>query len=257
MKFRDSILPQIVKNYDVYLENLLKNTAFVGLVSLIINWIYINSPFHEFKINWEIQGLIGFVIGLLLVFRTNTAYDRWWEGRKMLGEFSRTINELYMQATASEDPDMHIQLKSLVIKYFKFLKYGDFKDEISMMKEFEFIYSRILRSYPDNIRGISYRSLAELGQSLYNGERIKKTPIPIAYKLHIKVTSSIYIFSLPFGSFYSMGIYSSIMVMILYFLISGIEIISSEIEDPFRGDPNDLPMERYKNEIFRYLNSKD
>jgi putative membrane protein len=29
------------------------------------------------------HGMLGFVISLLLVFRTNTAYDRWWEGRKM------------------------------------------------------------------------------------------------------------------------------------------------------------------------------
>jgi putative membrane protein len=31
------------------------------------------------------HNMLGFVISLLLVFRTNTAYDRWWEGRKMWG----------------------------------------------------------------------------------------------------------------------------------------------------------------------------
>ena len=31
------------------------------------------------------HSLLGFVISLLLVFRTNTAYDRWWEGRKQWG----------------------------------------------------------------------------------------------------------------------------------------------------------------------------
>ena len=31
------------------------------------------------------HGMLGFVISLLLVFRTNTAYDRWWEGRRQWG----------------------------------------------------------------------------------------------------------------------------------------------------------------------------
>jgi predicted membrane chloride channel (bestrophin family) len=35
---------------------------------------------------------IGLVIGLLLVFRTNTAYDRWWEGRKVIGSLSQEIS---------------------------------------------------------------------------------------------------------------------------------------------------------------------
>ncbi|MEG0760191.1 MAG: bestrophin family ion channel, partial [Chryseobacterium sp.] len=33
-----------------------------------------------------IHSLLGFVLSLLLVFRTNTAYDRWWEGRKLWGK---------------------------------------------------------------------------------------------------------------------------------------------------------------------------
>lgn len=40
------------------------------------------------------------------------------------------------------------------------------------------------------------------------------------------------------------------MAMVLFFIIAGIEIISNEIENPFRGDPNDLPIKdfEHKNE---------
>ena len=31
------------------------------------------------------HSILGFVLSLLVVFRTNTAYDRWWEGRKLWG----------------------------------------------------------------------------------------------------------------------------------------------------------------------------
>src|SRR5690606_1614805 len=41
-----------------------------------------------------VYSLIGFVLSLLLVFRTNTAYDRWWEGRKKWGELVNNTRNL-------------------------------------------------------------------------------------------------------------------------------------------------------------------
>jgi putative membrane protein len=43
------------------------------------------------------HGLLGFVISLLLVFRTNTAYDRWWEGRKLWGSLTNNSRNLAMK----------------------------------------------------------------------------------------------------------------------------------------------------------------
>jgi predicted membrane chloride channel (bestrophin family) len=37
-------------------------------------------------------------------------------------------------------------------------------------------------------------------------------------------------------------------------VIAGIEIISNEIENPFKGDPNDLPIDDYKKENEKYIN---
>ena len=42
-----------------------------------------NDLIHvTFKNTTAIHSLVGFVLSLLLVFRTNSAYERWWEGRK-------------------------------------------------------------------------------------------------------------------------------------------------------------------------------
>jgi ion channel-forming bestrophin family protein len=38
--------------------------------------------------------LLGFAISMLLVFRTNTAYDRWWEGRKLWGSLVNNSRNL-------------------------------------------------------------------------------------------------------------------------------------------------------------------
>jgi len=40
---------------------------------------------HVVKIELAVFSLLGILLSLLLVFRTNTAYDRWWEGRKQWG----------------------------------------------------------------------------------------------------------------------------------------------------------------------------
>jgi putative membrane protein len=51
------------------------------------------------------HSLIGLVIGLLLVFRTNTAYDRWWEGRKVIGSLSQEISLISIRLNDSIKTD--------------------------------------------------------------------------------------------------------------------------------------------------------
>lgn len=58
--------------------------VFTGVVAYLENEIFGAT----FKNTTVIHGLVGFVISMLLVFRTNTAYERWWEGRKAWGFFS-------------------------------------------------------------------------------------------------------------------------------------------------------------------------
>ena len=37
-----------------------------------------------------IYSILGFTLSLLLVFRTNSAYDRWWDGRRLWGELTNS-----------------------------------------------------------------------------------------------------------------------------------------------------------------------
>ena len=65
-----------------------KEIIYIGLFTLAIAFVEIH--FFPDVVQLEklitVYSLIGFVISLLLVFRTNTAYDRWWEGRRKWGE---------------------------------------------------------------------------------------------------------------------------------------------------------------------------
>ena len=84
-------------------------------------------------------------------------------------------------------------------------------------------------------------------------ERIKNTPIPMAYALHIKMSIFIYLITLPFGLFYDLGLWATPIVMVIFYMIAGIEIISNEIENPFAGDPNDLPVNELVDSIIKSI----
>ena len=51
------------------------------------------------------HSLLGFAISMLLVFRTNTAYDRWWEGRKLWGSLVNNSRNLAMKLDIILSPD--------------------------------------------------------------------------------------------------------------------------------------------------------
>ena len=59
--------------------------------------VYIELNYLKFESSITVHSLVGFIIGLLLVFRTNTAYDRWWEGRKLLGSLVNTSRNLALK----------------------------------------------------------------------------------------------------------------------------------------------------------------
>jgi putative membrane protein len=66
-----------------------RELIYMTLLSLAIAWVeinFFNNIHKQLSSLTTIYSLVGFVISLLLVFRTNTAYDRWWEGRKKWGE---------------------------------------------------------------------------------------------------------------------------------------------------------------------------
>lgn len=251
-----------------YLLNLIFNTLLVGIITLTLTWICIHYGW-SFKIPTSAHQLVGVAIGLLLVFRTQTAYERW-------SSASKNFNDIY---------------NSLIFITFKIENSLRFKNDINtdvyqskikynlteIIKEFSYNFNSCLQSedkqksdklekmYLSGIKKMMYfvsdferdgimmkndvvllqKSVGDIINSCGSCVKIKNTPIPVSYALHIKVSIFLYILSLPFGLFADLGLWSTAMVMFIYYIIAGIEIISREIENPFHGDPNDLPIEKY------------
>lgn len=271
MSIKRSIMYIIFTNPQIYLGALIKRTMYIGVITFALSWVYTHSSLREIVIPSTTHSLIGIVIGLLLVFRTNTAYDRWWEGRKCISAISNSMSLYMMKLTSmvnTHDEETHTYgvvnefRKTSVLKFTEwlealrmFLRQSDDGKKIitlpfhrSQMQIFTGLMTEMNRLVKSNEIRKDEASALQLHlntimENSNNCERIKNTPIPLGFLLHIKTSIFIYLLSLPIGLFHDLGMMSTFIIMTIYYVIGGIEIISNEIENPFAGDPNDLPVD--------------
>ncbi|HCS21776.1 MAG TPA: hypothetical protein DIW47_14665 [Bacteroidetes bacterium] len=202
--------------------------------------------------------LLGFVISMLLVFRTNTAYDRWWEGRKLWGALvnaSRNLAIKVQTMVPEEAGNKHKFIGEIgdfanVLRWhLRGLKWDGLSIEVHQPNHLVASMYAKLNGWLKNkhIDGDQMRviesELSELLDICGACERIKKTPIPYSYSIFIKKFIFAYVMTLPFGfvAEYGYGIIP-IVIFTLYALAS-LELIAEEIENPFGTDANDLPMD--------------
>ena len=84
-------------------------------------------------------------------------------------------------------------------------------------------------------------------------ERIRNTPMPLAYAIHLKQLLVIYCLLLPFQMVKDLGLFTAPVIALVSFTLLGIEAIGLEIENPFGHDANDLPLDALCNSIGRYI----
>lgn len=203
-----------------------------------------------------IYQLLGFVISLLLVFRTNTAYDRWWEGRKQWGALVNASRNLALKVLSfgSMDEEERKLFISRVALYADVLKHhlreekhqalpADVHQPNHIASQ---LYAQLNGWYEakkidgDQLR-ILDSELKELTDITGACERIRKTPIPYSYNIFIKKFIFVYVMSLPFVLFNTYGYGLIPLVMFTLYVLASLELIAEEIEDPFGEDANDLP----------------
>jgi putative membrane protein len=249
----------ILSQPGVYLRTLLVKTMVIGVFTLITGIIVKLLHYDSYTIPATMHGLIGIVIGLLLVFRTNTAYDRWWDGRKIISNLSTHASLISARMGAIEYSQRTVRLydvkvtdglRKAINEFINtlsvYLREGN-DDEASLafhMTQKNSIEQAFIEL--EHIGHIEHSpaiatSLNQLLECSNGLERIKNTPIPLSYVLHIKTSIFIYLMTLPFGMFHDLGLWATPLVMLVYYIIAGVEIISNEIENPFADDPNDLP----------------
>lgn len=230
--------------------------------------------FHiDFRPPTYIYSILGIVLGLLLVFRTNTAYDRWWEGRKLLSKLGYNWKNLAIKIN-SFLPDDDIKNRDFFSKMIynhavslkehlrEGVKYEELEEiepgfvENLKTKEIYHLPTYILTLISDRItklyreKTVSDMQFLELSKHIDDAnevisscERIHTTPIPFSYAIHLKKFLFVFMLILPFGFIHDLGPWSIAIVMLIFYAMVGLDVIGEEIEDPFGQDENDLPFD--------------
>lgn len=222
------------------------------------------------------HGMLGFVISLLLVFRTNTAYDRWWEGRKIWGSLVNSSRSLSVKLSAIlEDQHDREYFRKIIPKYAMVLHHH-LNNEETAQQLFEEVPldSDDDRHKPNQVAAMMYQKTNQLYKNgklteaqliVINNEltsfvdicgaceRIKNTPIPYSYSAFIKKFIFFYVMTLPFGYTFSLGYYVVPVVVFIFYVLASLELIAEEIEDPFDNDDNDLPTLKISQNIKRHV----
>ncbi len=207
--------------------------------------------------------ILGIILGLLLVFRTNTAYDRWWEGRRSWGQLvnvsrglSHTLDAMlpadhpsrgtYAELVAAFPAALALHLrtprsadvphrpKAIARALFTQL-HADVRGE-ALPREAIVACTPLLTAF-DDVCGAC--------------ERIRNTPIPFSYSSYIKQFVVLYALVLPFGLARDFGYGTVIASMFTFFATMGLELLATEIEEPFGTDRNDLPLDDLADRIAR------
>lgn len=222
------------------------------------------------------HGMLGFVISLLLVFRTNTAYDRWWEGRKTWGSLVNNSRNLSIKLNAflTDENDRTFfrkaipQYASVLDKHLKNEETGlQLFDDLDLeINHHEHLPNQLSKKMFEQAN-VLYRSGKISGDQLIilNAElvsftdicgaceRIKNTPIPYSYSAFIKKFIFFYVMTLPFGYAFSLGYFVIPVVVFIFYVLASLELIAEEIEDPFGNDANDLPTQKIAENIKKHV----
>lgn len=245
-----------------------------GRVALCVIWttalVAIHFHVRPVGIPSLLHTLVGLALGLLLVFRTNASYDRFWEGRKLWGGIVNETRNLIRGASVHlrEDRELLFELAHWTA-LFPFASAAVLRGEsglgplsadlpaeaVALVADAQHPALAVAARMTDTLnrarqRGlvsdIVYTALDQNTQQLvdYLGgcERIRKTPLPFAYVVHLRRALVLYCFTLPFALVTSYGWYTILDVLLISYVFFGIEEIGVEIEGPFGHDDNDLPL---------------
>lgn len=247
----------------------------VAYIELTVLDIHENSFLKDLSL---IYSLLGFVLSLLLVFRTNTAYDRWWEGRKLWGQLVNDSRNLAIKLNAilpNEDSyNRTFFIKS--IAYFPHLlsrhlskestelaldeNYNELhfteKEQHPPISLINMMMNRLLHLQKEE--KISTEQMIFMDKQLSGFlevcggcERIKNTPIPFSYSSFVKKFIMIYVMILPISQVATVGYAMIPLTVFVFYVLMSLELIAEEIEDPFSNDENDLPTEQMAQNIER------
>jgi len=203
----------------------------------------------------------GAVLGLLLVFRTNAGYDRWYEGRKLLGGIVNDSRNLAVTALSHgpDDPAWRESVIRWVAAYGHVVRAslrgesvpGEVRSLVGSQWADEIAEAASMPSFVALRIGEFLRHACEqMGMDRFGFmeadmersrlidcfgacERINKTPIPWAYSVNIRRIIFLYMIAVPFALLDRAGWLTPLVTMLVAYPILSLDQIGVELQKPF------------------------
>mmetsp|Transcript_27920 Transcript_27920/g.38604 ORF Transcript_27920/g.38604 Transcript_27920/m.38604 type:complete len:426 (+) Transcript_27920:107-1384(+) len=230
-------------------------TVFTGFINTYgmggepMNVVLPNSPFS----------LTAGALSLLLVFRTNSSYGRWWEARKIWGGLLNRSRDFVRQGLtwfSDDDANLKEQLVRYTIAFATALKVHlrddeDMREELSAILLPSEVTEALEEAHVPNhlLRIISQivwqaqlepilttqmdENITFFEDVLGKCERIYKTPIPMSYTRMTSRFLIVWLAFLPLALWKEMGWAAVPVEFMTSLFLLGIEDIGVQIEEPF------------------------
>lgn len=234
----------------------------VTLLASVIVLVETLHPAYFSKVNATPFTLLGLSLSIFMSFRNNACYDRWWEGRKQLGQMIIDVRSLIRETQVLSDPAERAGLLRGLCGFahglIARLRVEDEAQAIKPWLEVDTNHPNL----PDNVLqkvGARFSALAEQGvisewrytqlearlvslsQVQASCESIKSTPLPFPYTLLLHRTIYLFCILLPFAIAEPLGWLTPVFTAIVSYTFFGLDEIGDDLEDPFGFDENDLP----------------
>ncbi len=256
-------------------------TAWGVLLQCYVEWI---NPdiLYLFSLSSDAHTILGGALSFLIVFRTNSSYDRWWEARCAWQTVITTCRSLAAQTAPALRNDaatdrLIMQLAAFTVSLKCFLReepiteneLGDAMDRshIELLNasrspcilSLRLICSHIRQNLPLDDPSTVFDE-STLGTTIYNEaqelvrmlsicvgqcERIKNTPMTFGYVATLRSFLILWMVTLPICTVGAYGWLAPPALSFLAYVFFNIEQMAIEIEQPFGDDDNDLPLEAF------------
>jgi putative membrane protein len=268
LTMRGSVLPSIWKSLTI-----------TTLLAIVVTISHGQLWDHKIKLTVVPFTLMGLPLAIFLGFRNNSAYDRYWEGRKLWGElvlrnrnFARQCLSLIDDGPAGGTPDAPALRERMIRRAIAYahalrhhLRRSDPAADVAphlrpgewtalsqrvnlsqaLMLEMGADLARCRRAgMLDSVRATALdATMSAMVATAASCERIKNTPVPFSYTLLLHRTAYLYCYLLPFGLVDAIGYLTPLVVAIVAYTFYGLDALGDEIEEPFGLSPNDLPLD--------------
>lgn len=252
-----------------------KEIMIVAIYATLITMLYSNFHITRISIPIAVPTILGTVISLLLAFKSNQAYDRWWEARTLWGAIVNDSRSLTRQlltfvdnpyGAADEKAFCERVARRQIAWCYALSRHLRGQDPMKGIEKFisaedqEYIlnYSNVPVALLE-LQGNDLRSAFKLGwineyqqvqmdntltnfsNQMGGCERIKNTVFPVTYSVYIHFSIILFVILLPFGliEFFSFATIPLVIAIACSFFL--IEKMSIHLQDPFENKPTDTP----------------